>query len=806
MKKLKWAGILLLSLLALIVLVGYIWLQTFKPRYEGTVPLIGMQDSTEVFFDAYGIPHIYASNEADLYYALGYVHASERLWQMDLLRRAGGGRLSELFGERTLENDRYLRNLGIDQKAEESATKYFSGEISEAWQQATISYLQGINAKIKEGPVPPEYVLLGVEPEPFNAADVYRVVGFMSYSFAMAPRTDPLVEKIKRELGPAYLQDLAITWDPKWQRIPTGVDSITLKGIEELSTLTTRVMDAMPVAPMLGSNSWVIGPQKSASGEVILCNDTHIAYSQPSVWYEAHLECPGFSYYGNHLAGFPLAFIGHNRFAAVGMTMFENDDIDFFVERRNPDNPYEVWATDHWETMERRLEIIKIKDSKPDTLEILISRHGPLVNGLLGTVDSVESAPVSMFWTYTHFPVETVQAAYLLSHGQRIEDYVQAVSQIHAPGLNIMYGDREGNIAWWTTGKLMKRPAHVNPVFFMDGASGKDEYTGWVDFADNPHHVNPPSGYVFSANNQPDSAAGILHPGYYVPEHRARRIVQVLDSKPNFSEEDMKVMITDVQALGVAKPMSDLMSVLYTLSDSLSEEEKKIYHTWYSWNGEHELNSTGATIYQTTLSYVLAEMLGDELGAENYKAFLSTFLLRKSVPQLIHNAHSPWWDRADTEGIRESRDDIVLRAYHKACNRLRDELGDDPATWNWSKVHPITHGHALGQVPLIGSWFNVGPFPAPGGNEVINNLMYRPDTLGSFDVTAGPAMRRVVNLGHTDSTWSVLPTGQSGNPTSPHYDDQAGLYLRGEFRPQQMNREAIVKTAKHKMLLVPKAQ
>lgn len=803
MKKLKWAGIVLLSLFALIALLGYIWLQTFKPRYEGTVPLIGMQDSTEVFFDEYGVPHIYASSEADMYYALGYVHAGERLFQMDLLRRAGGGRLSELFGERTHETDLYLRNLGIDKSAEETATRYFSGEITEPWQQATVSYLQGVNAKIKEGPTPPEYVLLGVEPELFDAADVYRVVGFMSYSFAMGPRTDPLMEKIKRELGPAYLQDLALNYDPKWERIPTETDSLSLQGIEALSTLTTRVMDDLPVAPFLGSNSWVIGPQKSATGEVILCNDTHIAFAQPSVWYEAHLECPGFSFYGNHLAGYPMAFIGHNRFAAVGITMFENDDVDFFVERLNPENPNEVWAVDHWETMERRQEIIHIKDAESDTLEVHETRHGPLVNGVLAGVDSLGTAPVSMYWTYTHFPIETMEASYLLSHGKSMEEYKRAVSLIHAPGLNIMYGDTAGNIAWWTTGKLMKRPEHVNPHFFMDGASGKDDYTGWFDFEENPHNVNPASGYVYSANNQPDSSGGILYPGYYVPENRARRIVQLLDAKPTHSEEDMKRMITDDQALGVAKPMADLMGVLYEMRDSLTEVEKQIYHHWYGWNGQHDVYSKGASIYYTTLSYVLANMLGDELGEEQHKAFLSTFLLRKSIPQLIGNANSPWWDRKDTEGKRESREEIVLSAFRQSCARLRRDLGDDPEQWTWAKTHPITYKHAMGKAPVIGDWLNVGPYPAPGGNEVINNLMYRLDTLGEFDVTAGPAMRRVVNLGHLNTTYSVLPTGQSGNPTSPHYDDQAGLFLCGEFREQKMHREAIENSAKHRLLLVP---
>ncbi|WP_297707111.1 penicillin acylase family protein, partial [uncultured Eudoraea sp.] len=317
MKKIKKILLILLAFLGLLSLAAFIFIQTLKPDYEGEKQLLNLSDEVSVYYDSYGIPHIYGENEEDAIRTLGYVHAQDRLWQMELLRRVAGGGLSEVFGSKLLSTDKFFLSLGID---EASAKTIEQRERTNKTIQLTEAYLDGINQFIESGPTPVEFYLTGIDKEPFSLKDVYNSIGYMAFSFAMAQKTDPLLTVIKNKLGPEYLKDLEIEvdlnteWIKNYKSAPEGSKEA------QMVASISKALANLPIPQLEGSNSWVMAPAKTKSGKVILANDPHIGFAQPSVWYEAHLSASGYEKYGYYMAGIPFPILGHDRNLAYGIT------------------------------------------------------------------------------------------------------------------------------------------------------------------------------------------------------------------------------------------------------------------------------------------------------------------------------------------------------------------------------------------------------------------------------------------------------------------------------------------------------
>lgn len=793
--------ILLVSILSISI---YFYLQSFKPQYEGELTLKGLNKDVEVYFDDYGIPHIYAQNEEDAYYALGYVHAQERLFQMEMLRRVGSGRLAEALGEDLIEVDQFFRTIGLPQHAKESAKKYLS-ERKEPYQKAALAYLDGVNEYVKNGKTPLEYTLIGLEKEAFTPEDMYSIMGYMAYTFNVALTTDPIFTKIHNKLGEKYMKDLAINWKEGTATIPVYPkmnpqenDSIPDK--ELISQTTNRIFGKLPIPIWIGSNSWVVSGEKTKSGKVFFANDTHIGFGQPAVWFEAHLEYPDFSFYGNHIAGLPFAPIGHTREHAWGITMLQNDDTDFYQEKFNPENPNQVKFKDTWEEVEIRSETIQVKDKEPITFDVKTTRHGPIINDCVADLKKVTEEPISMFMTYTKFPVKALQAFYNFGKAENPQEFGEACSLIHAPGFNLMYGDAKGNIAWFATARLMKRPEHLNPKFIRNGYNGKDEILGWYDFSENPKAINPPSNYVYSANNQPDSTNGILHQGYYVPEHRAKRIMFLLNQENQWDMDKMQGMILDNISVNFPEVVKEIVTVIEKQKPAFNQNQQQTLELLKSWNGEHTLESIAPTVYYKLIYHILAEAMQDEVGEEDFQSILNKFLIKRSIPFLIKNDSSLWWDNVSTE-TKETRQDIFTKALEKTVIELENQLGDNPKDWEWQKVHTITHEHPFGKQGGWLAWFfNVGPIPIDGGDDVINNVAFHMNEEGKYPSLHGPAMRILIDFADVENSISVLPSGQSGRVMSKHYDDQAQMYADGEFRKQMMN-ETEIKEKGRKLVL-----
>ena len=764
----------------LVFVAAWLYSRTLYPTYEGELSLENLSENVTVHFDENGVPHINAETQKDAYTALGYVHAQDRLWQMELIRRIAPGRLSEIFGDKLVETDVFFAGLGLVEDANESIAKI---DINSEAYKLTIAYLDGVNQFVEEGATPIEYNLIGLKKTKFTVNDVYNVFGYMSFSFAIAQKTDPLLQEIKEKLGDNYLAELEIPIYSNTALLKSEKNPIVKASFAKAMT---AMYEQLPISPFIGSNSWVIAADKTKNGKVIFANDPHIGFSQPSVWYQSHIKTPDYEMYGYSLALTPFPLLGHNRDYAYGLTMFENDDVDFYIEKNNPENLNEYETPTGFSTYKTVQKTIKIKGAPDTTFTVKISRHGPIMNNLLKQID--DQRPIAMQWIYKKTDNQILDVGYQISHAKSLHDFKEGAKLLHAPGLNMMYGDAKDNIAWIASGKLYKYRDSINTKLYLDGASGKDEILSYVDFEDNPQSINPASNYVYSSNNQPDTIAGVLYPGYYLPEDRGQRIEQLLEVKNDWTQEDVQQMIFDVTSPVVPQVIANLVASIKT--ENFTKNEQEALQNLKDWNGEYKKEDTAPTIYNRFLYEFLEGTFKDELG-ESFPMFMQTPLMKKMIAVQAKKAVSVWFDDVTTEP-KETKSDIVQRSFINAISFLENQLGDTVSLWSWSKVISVEHGHALAAGgETLRKIFNVGPFSMDGGNEVINNQLFTLNETGIYKVKAGPSTRRVIDFSNIENSVSILPTGQSGNIFSKHYKDQAQKYLNGEFVKTMLNKDEI---------------
>ncbi|MCP9769367.1 penicillin acylase family protein [Lacihabitans sp. LS3-19] len=788
-----------LTIIILLVASIYGYLTYLKPSQNGTINLPKLKSEVEVLYDNYGIPHIYAENEEDLFYTFGYVHAQDRLFQMEVLRRLADGRLSELFGEAALESDKFFRTLSFREHAKLTmATTY--KDPNSPFVIAAKAYIKGINEYIKNGKTPIEYSIAGIPKTEFTLEDMEIIVGYMGYTFVGAFGSEAVSTDILNRLGPDYYKDVLAAWPDSLYKIPVQANLGAAKNLAIMANSLSKMDLELPYPPFHGSNGWVIAGKKTKSGKPILSNDTHIAFSQPSVWYEAHLECPTFKIYGNFLAGTPVPALGHNDKGGWGLTMFENDDADFFRETLNPANPNQVKYKDTWEDIIIRKETIKVKDKPDVVLDVKKTRHGYLLNGAFKNVENIKD-PIALWWVYHQFPSQHLNVFYNVCKSKNANEMAKAVAPLTSPGLNFMWGDTEGNIGWWAAGKLPIRPKHVNPAVILDGSTGLDDPQGWYDFSLNPQILNPERGVLYTANNQPEDMGNGLVPGYYVPANRAKRIEDLIfTDKIDWTEESVREVINDVKS---SMYPATVKSIFEAIPESeMTQEGKDLKKSLMAWDGSHNLENIEPTIFYKLLYNIMKLSLQDELGAEEFAAFEHNFSLKRNTSVFLNNDNSKWWDNVSTPE-KETRKAIFTKALALSSQELVAQLGKDQSQWKWGKVHSIEHKHPLGIVPVIGKWFNVGPIPVNGGRETINNLDFFMDSTGTYKVVYGPALRRIIDFGNPEAAQSVNPTGQSGYFMSKNYDDQAEMFATGGKRPELTNRKDIEKAMKGKLVFKP---
>lgn len=794
MKFLKKLLFLLFSIVVLLVISYWIVSKILAPTYEGELKLEGLKDKVTVFYDDNGVPHINAENQEDAYIAFGYVHAQDRLWQMELLRRIAAGRLSEVFGEKLVGTDMFFSSLGIEEAATKEIEKLDTG--SKPYKMA-MAYLSGINQFIKNGTTPLEFYLVGLEKETYTIEDMYNVFGYMAFSFASAHKTEPLVNEIKEKLGSEYVRELGIPVKREAILKNAKIEQIQAQISDEVA----KIMETLPVPAFIGSNSWVLGPTKTKNGKVILANDPHIGFAQPSVWYQNHIKTPDYEMYGFNLALTPFPLLGHNKTYAYGLTMLKNDDTEFYLEEDHPSDKKLYKTVDGYKKYQLISRTVKVKDGVDTTFQVRVSQHGPIMNDVLNQIE--DTRPIAMQWIYTRLPNKLLDVSYGMSHAESLTEFRNGVAKIHAPGLNVMYGDAKNNVAWFGAAQLYEYRDSINTKVYLNGASGEDEIKSFVSFDENPQAINPDWGYVYSANNQPDSVRGKLYPGHYLPENRARQITSIINPKNDFSSDDVAEMIVDVNSMVVKEVIENATNSIK--SDDLTNEEKEVWLALNNWNGAYEKKQIGPTIYNRFIFEFLKNTFKDEMGERVFDQFMKGIPLQKKIIAVqMERGNSVWWDNISTKDIKENKGTIVTTSFKDAVKFLNNQLGKDVSQWHWEKVMSVTHEHPIGKAGgLLAKFFNVGPFKTNGGNEVINNHIFALDSTGIYKVIAGPSTRRVVDFSDIENSRAILPTGQSGNRFSRFYKDQANKYLNGQFVRMNFNPQDYEKST-NKLEFLPK--
>ncbi len=783
---------LLMSVVLLVAVGGTWYFYSKQPKRSGELTLTQLNAPVTVRYDELGVPHIKASTEADLYRALGFVHAQHRLFQMEMVRRLAQGELAEILGSKLVKVDRLFRTLGLRSHAQKTVATL---DLQRPAIKAQLAYLDGINQFQAQNPAPIEFDILGIPKRPFTLQDTVAVSGYLAYSFAAAFKTEPVLTHVRDELGEEYLGIFDLEWNPlgviekapKTARTaPADKSQPDWQALSQLAQASQEAQSLAGIALFEGSNAWAVSGTRTSSGKPMLAGDPHIGFSLPSVWFEAHLTMPGFELYGNFQALNASALLGHNQQFGWSLTMFQNDDLDLIAEKVNPANPNQVWFKDQWVDLVSTEEIIKVKDRKPVKLTLQRSPHGPIISSAFR--DTLGDAPVAMWWTFLETDNPILDAFYELNRANTLARARAAASKISAPGLNVVWASASGDIGWWAAAKLPVRPAGVNPAFILDGGTAEADKLGFYRFSDNPQEENPPRGYIMSANHQPNSTSGVPVPGYYNLYDRG----QALEDR--LGNDNLQWNELNTESLQLSTQTGYFWRVLRPLLPDLSDVvrdplERSVFDSLVQWDGQYTLQNIPPTVFTQFLFELTQATMLDELGKEQFAALLNTRALDLALPRLADDDASPWWDNSKTEKV-ESRRDIVRIAWNATIKHLKTALGPSPNDWGWGKAHTLTHAHPLAaQKPL--DWvFNVGPFAAPGGREVPNNLA---TAIGPapWAVTYGPSTRRIIDFADASKARGINPVGQSGVLYDAHYDDQAAAYVVGGYMRQYLSEKDV---------------
>jgi penicillin amidase len=787
----------LLKILVIIVAVvgtaGAWYIYSKQPLRSGEVSLTNLQAPVSVRYDERGVPHIQAQNEADMYRALGYVHAQDRLFQMEMIRRLARGELAAILGPKLLDTDRLFRTLGIRAHADAYVVNM---DPNTAANKALTAYLDGINQYQNTHPAPLEFDILGISKRPFTAEDTLSVAGYMAYSFAAAFRTEPVLTYVRDELGADYLDVFDLAWHPE------GVISPRLAAndwhdLNRLAQLSQQVLTDSGLALFEGSNAWAVSGSRTASGKPLLAGDPHIGFAVPSVWYEAHLSYPGFELYGHHQALNPTASLGHNLDFGWSITMFQNDDLDLIAEKLNPDNVNQVWYQGEWVELQSRTEQIEVKDAEPVTLTLRRSPHGPIINDALGNLAG--KTPIAMWWAFLETENPILDGFYQLNRADTLAKARAASEKIHAPGLNIIWANARGDIGWWAAAQLPLRPSGVDPTFILDGSSSEADKLGFLPFTANPQEENPARGYIVSANHQPVPASGIEVPGYYNLPARAIRLDQRLaDNSVKWNVQNSQALQLDI---GSGYSQRLLKSLLPIIQAAASPDEQELVQLLSNWNGEHNLDDIAPTIFNQLVYQLAYEAMHDEMGESFFGTLISTRVIDFALPRLAGKPDSPWWDNRATP-VSENRAATVTVAWQASLEHLRNILGADTANWQWGNAHTLIHGHPLGQQKPLDKLFNVGKFAAPGGHETPNNLSHKMGP-APWPVVYGPSTRRLIDFADPSQSLGINPVGQSGVLFDQHYQDQAESYINGQYKKQHFSEVDVVANTVSTLQLLP---
>lgn len=810
--------VILVTLAACFFFLRHLVTKSF-PQTQGAIIASGLHSPVDVYRDDYGIPHIKAQDDHDLMFATGYVHAQDRLWQMDIARRAGEGRLSEVFGSATVEYDKLFRTLNLRGVADKIMEKLHP----DSWGMLE-AYTEGVNAFIDthKGRYPIEFDMLRYHPERWDVRHSILVGRLIAWELNLAWWTDltygeisakvPL-EKLE-QIIPVFPDSVPVTVPGGSQKKRSaqldGPLSITGKEIADISPLMKAAVsyrEFFGLGPLGGgSNGWVVSGSKSVSGKPLLANDPHLAMPAPSRWYEVHLTAPGWNVSGVTLPGAPIVIIGHNDHIAWGLTNAMIDDADFYVERVDTSKHPEHYLFEKTSLpFEEREERIMVGSSDSLVINVRSTRHGPVVNDVhpmhkhTDKDSTTHHTPVTMRWTGLDVSDE-MYGFYQMNRAANSAAFERGLKEIAVPGQSVVYADVQGNIGYWTTGHIPIR-GKQNAMLPLPGWTGDAEWKGFVPFDELPRLFNPPNGIIACANQKiADKSFPYYISTLWEPPSRIQRINQLLASADQFTPEDFKQFQHDE----VSMYAREVTGVLRHAYDSIKVEDPDLATALAylkNWDFKFAQSDVATAIFSSFMVHLLHNTFEDEMGSDLFRDFVFFDAIPyRVIDQLLSQENSSWFDDVRTPQV-ESKNDILRKSLSDALDELRQSLGHELKTWRWGVLHTVTFNHPFGKVKPLDRVFNIGPFPIDGGSTTVAKTEFR--IANPYSVEVGPTLRQVIDMAEPLESDIVITSGESGQPLFKHYSDQTPLWLTGGYYRVTMNWTEIGKSSWDHLVLKP---
>lgn len=813
------AGVLVLVVIVLLT-VGLLFNSlTKKSFYEesGSVKVKGISNKISIYKSEFGVSQIFADNENDMYYALGYAHAQDRLWQMDLSRRVAEGKLSEIFGKDVLEFDILFRTLAINKTADKLYEK-----LSTKSKSILISYCSGVNDFIKSNSshLPLEFDILNYKPETWKPEHSLMIIRLMGWELNLSWYTDYMFGRVINKLGyekasdlfPDYPEDAPFIVKDAGGKIRSDSTKTVSKDkktsyFQNPEDETGRISKSSELASdyfsisrnyreffgikgtHVGSNSWVVSGNKTESGKPLIANDPHLALQVPSKWYEASLydNQKKYSVCGFTIPGVPGIAIGHNDVVAWGLTNLMCDDSDFWILKRDSAEKHKYRFQDEVMSLDSSVESIKIKDVPDEYVFTTYStKLGPVISNLerTGFINKqkfhVDNPDEILTFRWTGYEVsDEIQTFYEINHAMNYEEFRTALKSFGVPALNFVYADTSGNIAYHSAGliPIRKNPSGEAQSFFP--FTGNVSWSGFVPFDELPSSVNPKENYIVTANNKPLNGYNHYISNLYEPRYRADRIEEMLASNPIVTEQDVKRMQVDVMGLQAIEFCGHLFAAFGDTAN-LTSDIRNYFDMLRQWDFEFKTNSTAATLFAQFEIELYKNLYRDALG----DGLFADYLFIKNIP--VRNTSKIL--KMESCSLFENKfrkEQILRKSFYDAVSALITRYGEDVNKWQWGEVHKVIMKHPLGMVPSLSSMLNIGPFKIGGSGTTIDNLEYgftNAIETGEFECYLGPSMRMIVDLSFIKRYLSIIPTGQSGQPLHRNYNDQARLWLNGDYK------------------------
>jgi len=818
----KWKKILIGLSASLIVFILFLFIVSFYmlkkslPEYDGKKIVKGITSTVKIYRDSFAVPMIIADNDEDAAFALGYVHAQERLFQMDIARRAGEGRLSEIFGTKTIAFDKMFRTIGIYKNA-----LYSYKLLNPVAKKILDAYTRGVNEFIREskGKYQIEFDVLGYDPYPWKPEHSLMIAKLMAWELNLSWWSDVAFSNIVQKLGTEKAKELIPDY-------PQNAPTIIPESIEKFARISKDFIETDKKfreffgfsGTHIGSNSWVVNGKMSASGKPIIANDPHLAFSAPGKWYFVIIRSKDLNVEGFTLPGIPSVVIGKNQNIAWAMTNVMADDADFYVEKIDSTGT-KYFLDGQWKDLIVEKDSFAVKDSSNYVFEIKKTHRGPIISdvhpyNVFYPDEGKIFANLSMRWTALEFNDE-LYASILINKSKGWNDFKVALRYFTAPGQNFIYADKYGNIGYICAAKLPLRNS-ISPTLIYDGTTSANDWKGYVPYEEMPKLFNPSQNFIASANNKTAKNFKYHISNVWEPSSRIERITELLTAKPVHSINDFKKYQHDFIS-PYAKKITKYVLDAFVNVKVKEKNLKTSLELLNNWNYEFDERSQVPAIYAAFLHSLIKNIFEDELGKDLIKeyVFLANIPYRK-ILELLESDNSILFDNIHTQQI-ESKNEIIRKSLVDALIFLEKKYGKDISKWQWGKIHKVTFKHTFhGIASFINDLIDIGPFPIGGDGTTIFNTEYSFTALFEdnnyelnvlkeepFANNLGPSMRYIFDFGKPEYIEFIMPTGQSGNLISKHYRDMTLKWLKGEYLKIPLDENVFTKNAPYKLILTP---